>query len=126
MKMSCLDLSGTIRKGGKKLRTKYGFYFLFQPLIFFSYLTQLGYSSLHFALDAKTAEFLISAGASLEAVDKVKIIQQFWYYFLLLHISGDVHLFFAPFGTEHQPSWLFSLSMVATFLQKTKFVLIKL
>ncbi|XP_065831628.1 uncharacterized protein [Oscarella lobularis] len=31
---------------------------------------ELGYSSLHFALDAKTAEFLISAGASLEAVDK--------------------------------------------------------
>ncbi|XP_065831568.1 fibronectin type 3 and ankyrin repeat domains protein 1-like [Oscarella lobularis] len=28
---------------------------------------ELGSSSLHFALDAKTAEFLISAGASLEA-----------------------------------------------------------
>ena len=65
--------------------------------VMISYLMQLGYSSLHFALDSKTAEFLISAGASLEAVDMVKIIQQFWYYFLLLHISGDVHLFFAPF-----------------------------
>ncbi|XP_065830657.1 ankyrin repeat domain-containing protein 29-like isoform X3 [Oscarella lobularis] len=30
---------------------------------------ELGETSLHFALDAETAEFLISAGASLEAVD---------------------------------------------------------
>ncbi|XP_065830864.1 uncharacterized protein [Oscarella lobularis] len=31
---------------------------------------ELGETSLHFALDAETAEFLISAGASLEAVDE--------------------------------------------------------
>ena len=82
---------------------------------------QNGYTSLHCASQeghAETAKFLISAGASLEAVDGVYNTHVTIWCFFTVHRRGDVHLYFVQFCTDNQQLWLFSLSMAATFLQK--------